>query len=77
MIYWFLIGLAVTLYILYGRKKSDEAKEITERIRLAFGNDGSYYAIKIPAGIFWIGVFSLLWPLIIYIEFFFKKNESE
>lgn len=77
MTYWLLIGLVVTIYILFGRKKSEEAKAKNKRIKEAFADDALYYCIKVPASVFWIGVFSLFWPLIVYVEFFWKKNKKE
>ena len=77
MIYWLLIGLVLTIYVLFGREKSEEAKARNKLIKEAFADDALYYAIKIPAAVFWVGVFSLLWPLIIYVEFFWKKDKKE
>lgn len=75
MIYWFLIGLAVTIYILFDIEKSEEAKAKNKLIKEAFADDALYYAIKVPAAVFWVGLFSLIWPLLIYVEFFFKKKK--
>lgn len=77
MYIWLLIGLAVTIYILFIREKSEEAKAKNKRIKEAYADDALYYAIKVPAAIFWVSVFSLLWPLIVYVEFFYKKKEEQ
>ncbi len=77
MYIWLLIGLVVTIYILFIREKSEKAKAENKRIKEAFANDALYYAIKVPAAIFWVGVFSLLWPMIVYVEFFWKKDKKE
>lgn len=77
MTYWLLIGLVVSLYIVFGREKSEEVKARNKRIREAFADDALYYCIKVPAGVFWVGVFSLFWPLIVYVEFFWKKDKKE
>ena len=57
--------------------KSEEAKAKNKRIKEAYADDVLYYCIKTPAAVFWVGVFSLLWPLIIYVEFFWKKDKKE
>lgn len=75
MIYWLLIGLVLTIYVLFGREKSEEAKVRNKLIKEAFADDALYYAIKAPATVFWIGIFSLIWPLLIYVEFFSKKKK--
>ncbi|WDR22469.1 hypothetical protein PJM42_0063 [Salmonella phage vB_SenP_UTK0001] len=77
MYIWLLIGLVITIYILFIREKSEEAKAKNKRIKEAYADDVLYYCIKTPAAVFWVGVFSLLWPLIIYVEFFWKKDKKE
>lgn len=76
MIYWLIIGLVVTLYIVYDREKSEEAKAKNKRIKEAFADDSLYYAVKAPAAVFWIGMFSLMWPVLVYVEFFYKKKKK-
>ena len=75
MIIWLVIGLVVTIYILFGREKSEEAKAKNKRIKEAFDDDALYYCIKAPAALVWIGIFSLIWPLLVYVEFFWRKKK--
>ena len=75
MIYWFLIGLAVSIYVVHGPKlDNEEAKRIRKNVKLAFERVALFRAIMIPAYIFWMCVFSLIWPLMIYIRFFHKDK---
>lgn len=52
MIYWLLIGLALTIYVLFGREKSEKAKAKNKLIKEAFADDALYYAIIAPATVF-------------------------
>lgn len=75
---WFIIGLVISVYILYFKKKSDNqvGKETRKRVKEAFQNNALYYAINGPAYVFWTIAFAVVWPLLIYATYFFKEDKQ-
>ncbi len=72
---WFVVGLVIVLSIFYFRNGTERGREMKRRVKGAFQDDGVYYAIMVPSIMFWICIFALIWPVVIWIEFFYKKGK--
>ncbi|AYP69317.1 hypothetical protein Pylas_063 [Klebsiella phage Pylas] len=72
---WFLIGLCVTLYILYIRD-GNKVNEKRSKLRECFDDDGVYCAILIPAYLTWLCIFAVFWPLVVYAVYFYKGKDK-
>lgn len=77
-IWWCGIGLVISIYILVikGNKGRTKGAETRKRVKEAFQNNALYYLIMAPSFVFWTLTFAVIWPLLIYVEYFFKKDEE-
>jgi hypothetical protein len=74
--FWFILGFVITIYILFIKDKPENVngKATRQRVKAAFQNDALFYAIMAPSYVFWVLTFSVTWPLLVWVEYFYKKK---